>query len=225
MAVTGQQIADDARAIVSDSAGARWPTAEVLRGINRGQLEVVSLHPQANTKSTKAALTTDTRQTLAGMGITDGIQVLRLLRNWSADSATVGRAIQRISMAQLDAELPDWHATTPTTAVEHYDLDPMDPSAVYVYPPLAGGRRVEVIYSARPADLAALSDNIVLPDIYRNPITYYLQFHMLSKRIQGSAGVRGDAAGYYNLMLQSLGIRTQVLTSTDQTQRAKGAEA
>lgn len=228
MAVTGQQIADDAWALMSDNVGAtgvRWPTAEVLRGINRGQLEVVTLHPQACVKSVKAALTTDTRQTLAGMGITDGVQVLRLLRNWSADSATVGRAIQRVSMSQLDAELPDWHATTAATAVEHYDLDPMDPTAVYVYPPLAGGRRAEVIYAAVPVSLATLADNIGLPDIYRNPLTHYVLFHMLSKRVQGAADLTALATQHYNLMAQALGLRTQVLQGTDQAQRAKGAEA
>ncbi len=228
MAVTGQQIADDAWALMSDTnggTGVRWQTAEVLRGINRGQLEVVSLHPQANTKSAKAAMLADTRQTLAGMGLTDGIQVLRLLRNWSADGNTVGRAITRVSMAQLDAERPDWHAEEAASAVEHFDLDPLDPASVYVYPKPIANLRAEVIYSAVPADLASLASNLSLPDIYRNPVTYFLLSHMLSKRVQGSANARAEAAGYYNQMVQSLGLRQQVLLGTDQVQRTKGAEA
>ena len=227
MATTGQQIADEAWTTLSDTNGAtgvRWKTAEVLAGINEGQRVTVLLRPEAYTVTAKLALGADTRQTLTGCGITNGIQVLRVLRNWSADSATVGRAITRAPTAQLDVERPDWHSDT-DTAVAHYDLDASEPGAFYVWPKVTGGKRAEVIYSANPPELASLAANISLGDEYRAALRYYLLFYTLTKRVQGSQAARSDAAGWYGLFTQALGVKGQAVQFNEQANQMKESKA
>lgn len=227
MTTTGQQIADEAWTTLGDTNGAtgvRWKTAEVLAGINEGQRATVVLRPEAYTVAGKLALAADTRQTLVGCSVTNGIQVLRVLRNWSADSATVGPAITRTAVAQLDVERPAWHSDT-DTAVAHYDIDPSEPGAFYVWPKVTGGRRAEVIYSAVPPELASLAANISLGDEYRAALRYYLLFYTLSKRVQGSQAARNDAAAWYTLFQQALGLKGQAITAAAQANAAKESQA
>lgn len=228
MAVTGQQIADDAWATLSDKTGGtgvRWPAAEVLAAINDGQREIVMLHPQALVKSAKAVLTADTRQTFSTMGITDGLQIIRALRNWSADGNTVGRAVSKVEMAVLDAQLPTWHSEAAGEAVENWCTDPLEPSALYVYPKVSGSKRLEVVYAAIPSDLATLASNIGLPDLYRSALKYYVLYSLLSKRVQGSPAMRAEGDRHYQRMLQALGLRAQTTAATDEavTQKDRAA--
>ena len=206
MATTIQQIADEAWVTLGDTNGAngvRWKSAEIIAGVNEGSREVVVLRPDAYPLTQKVTPAADTRQTLAGCGITNGIRVLRVLRNWNLAGSTVGTAITRMNMSQLDNERPAWHSDSDAEAI-HYDIDPTDPAAFYLWPKPAG--KVEIVFSAVPAARTALSDNIVLGDEYRNALRYYLLFYTLTKRTQGSQTARSDAAGWYTLFQQSLGL-------------------
>lgn len=227
MATTAQQIADKAWTVLQDTiggTGVRWPAAEVLGWINDGQREVVMFHPQAYTKATKAALVSGTRQTLADMGLTDGLQIIKLVRNWSADQTTPGRAISRTLQAVLDQELPDWHSAT-GPAVIHYVIDPAEPKACYVWPAVASGKRAEVVYSAVPPDIAAIGNATSLDDIYANALLNYVLFRALSKRTAGAGTAKQEAGGYYNLFLQALGIKDRITFGTDAQQGAREGQA
>ena len=225
MATTIQQIADEAWVTLGDTNGAngvRWKSDEIIAGVNEGQREIVVLRPGAKPSTQQLTPVANTRQTLAGCGVTNGIQVLRVLRNWNSAGSTVGRAITRMNMSQLDNERPAWHSDSDTEAI-HYDLDPSDPQAFYLWPKPAG--KVEVVFSSVPAALTSLSDNITLGDEYRNALRYYLLFYTLTKRVQGSQAARSDAAAWYSLFLQSLGLSNKAATDTLAQVAAKEASA
>lgn len=217
--ITAQSIADDAWALVNDTAttGYRWPAAEVLKAINAGQREVVTYLPSAFTKRAAPTLAAGTRQDFTGLSITDGLQVLDVPRNYAANGTTAAEAITLLEGGRrwLDENRPGWHAETPTTRVRHYFTDERDPKAFYVWPPADGTRKVELIYSATPPDVAAIGNAIALDDIYANPLMYYLLFRMRAKNKPG-ANSAADSAGWYALFLQALGVKDQRVRRNDQ---------
>jgi hypothetical protein len=224
MAVTGTEIATEARNRLSAPAGVRWTDAEVLAAINEGQTQAVALQPQANPVTTKAVMaTSDTRQTFASLSITNGIQFIRALRNWSVDGATVGRAVTKAPFATLEAHNPTLHSET-GTEVEHYDTSPFEPGVLYIYPKVAANKRLEVVYSAAPTALGSLASNIGIADHYKPALVLYVMYYLLSKRVQGSQASNAQAAAYYQQFAQLLGAQGQVNATTDQAMTAKGAE-
>ncbi len=224
MAVTGTEIATEARNRLSAPAGVRWTDAEVLAAINEGQTQAVALQPQANPVTTKAVMaTSDTRQTFASLSITNGIQFIRALRNWSADGTTVGRAVTKAPFATLETHNPTLHSET-GTEVEHYDTSPFEPGVLYIYPRVAANKRLEVVYSAVPTALGSLASNIGIADHYKPALVLYVMYYLLSKRIQGSQASNAQAAAYYQQFAQLLGAQGQANATTDQAMTAKGAE-
>ena len=158
--ITGQQIADRAWTKALEQTGSsatRWTPTEALWWINDAQREVVHQLPKAYTKAvTATAVAGNVRQTLAGLSITDGLTVVDVTRNYSADGNTSGPALTKRERAMLDELDPEWPTTRAQTNAVHWMFDERDPKAFYIYPPKASGR-LEVVYSAAPPDLASLA--------------------------------------------------------------------
>lgn len=209
MATTAQSIADAAWSTLGDTVGtpgSRWTSAEVLRHINDGQREAVVQLPSAYTKATIATLAAGTRQTFAGLSITDAVRFLRMTRNFESNGTTPGRSVTTRPIGWIDAERPDWHLDTAGATV-HCFYDPLDPKAFYVWPKAGGTLKAEIIYSAVPPAVAAIGDNISLDDIYSNALRYYVLFCAMSK--QANFARNELASTFYQLFLQSLGVKGQ----------------
>lgn len=219
MATTAQQIADRAAILAQDNdAGAspRWPSAEVLVWISAAQREVAMNLPMAYILKATGTLVAGSRQTLTGMGITNGASIVDLPRN------TVGRAITKRERAWMDNAKPEWHDETGLKVV-HWFFDERDPTACYVYPSVAAGT-IDVVYHAIPADLANMAASLVLADLYANAVLYFTLASMYAKDLN-SIKSQGYATYYRQLAMQSLGLRDRaVLTTAAQTTtKAQGA--
>lgn len=214
--MTGQNLVDRAWVIANDAmggSGTRWPSAECLPAINDGQRELVSFLPSACIKTVIATPAAGTRQTLAGLGLTDGVQFLRLPRNFAANGTTPGRAVSPKPMGYLDESRPDWHGETPA-AIVHTFFDAADPKTFYNWPPADGTLKAEVIYYAIPAVLGSLASAIDVDDIHFNALMYYLLFRMFSKNSTFSKSPQ-LAAGYYTLFMQLAGVRDNKIKAAD----------
>lgn len=215
--ITGQQIADRAWIKVQEQTGSsatRWTPAEALLWLNDGQRETVHQLPKANTIRATPTVVSGTRQTLAGLGLTAGIEIVDVVRNMATDGTTPGRAIVKRDRAWLDLRNPNWHSDT---AADAYDwmFDERDPKAFYIYPAKPGGK-LEVIYSALPTDLASLASAISLDDTYANALQWFLLFSFYSKDATFNRGQQ-LAASYWALFMQALGLRDKsVLTVSAQ---------
>lgn len=218
MATTAQQIADKAWIQAQDNnggTGTRWPSAEVLVWINDAQREVAMNLPAAYVLKATGTLIAGSRQTLAGMGITNGASIVDIPRN------TVGRSITKRERAWMDNARPEWHDETATKVV-HWFYDERDPTACYVYPSVAAGT-VDVVYHAIPADLANLAASLVLSDIYANAVLYFAMASMYAKDLN-SIKSQGFATYYRQLAMQSLGLRDRAVlaTAAQTTAKAQG---
>lgn len=208
--LTGQDITDRAWALNNDT-GVRWVSALCLAAINDGQREVVMYLPSAFTKSATPTLIAGTRQTLSGLSIADGVQVLDVPRNYVG--ANPGQAITQRTRAWIDETRPGWHNETASATVRHFFTDERDPKSFYVWPPSNGGK-IELVYAAVPPELGALATVISLDDVYANALMYYLMFRMATVNKTGQQSPAA-AQNWYALFLQALGVKDQRVRSND----------
>lgn len=181
MATTGTTLAATVRAILQDEGGTpRYSDANVLRFINEGQREAALIRPKISSSRSVFTLAPGTRQTIA-----TGHAVLDVPRNYAADGVTPGRAIRAVSRADMDAFEPTWHSTT-GDYVKHVMTSPGEPKVFYVWPAVSGGK-VELIVATAPADLASLSSNINLDDIYATALTNYVLYRLYARETEEQA--------------------------------------
>lgn len=210
MTFTGQQILDRARIKANDATAGyySWTDAEALLWINDAQRAIVNKLHKAGATSAMPSVAAGSRQTLTGLSLTTGIAFIDVVCNVSG--TTRGAPVRKTSRAWLDDEVPGWHGASGTT-IDYWCQDERDPTAIYIYPQITSGTpKLEVIYAALPADLGTLANNFGLADIYAEAAQWYLLFCMFSKDITKLKSA-GYAQTYYQLFLQSLGIRDESL--------------
>ena len=223
--LTGQQIVDRAWIKAQDTtggSGVRWPAAEALLWLNDGQREVVNQLPKSYTLSSTPTVEAGTRQTLIGLGISDGISVVDITRNFNLAGSVPGRSVTRRDRVWFDDQLPEWHSAVGAQA-QHWCYDERDPKAFYLYPAISGAAgKLEVIYSAIPTSLGALSSVIVLDDVYANALQWFVLFSFYSKDATYTKSPQ-MAASYWALFMQSLGFRDKSVMQIAMSGDAKAA--
>jgi hypothetical protein len=215
--ITGQQIADRAWTKVNEATGSsaiRWTPAEALMWINDGQRECVNQLPQAWSKRAIPTLVTgNSRQDFAGLSISDGISLIDVICNYNSGCTVRGRATTKRERAWLDDQKPDWH-TTSGGEVVHWMYDERDPKAFYIFPQPSAAAKLEIIYAANPTDLATLASAITIDDIYANALQFFVLFSFYSKDATYTKNPQ-SAAAYWQLFMQSLGLRGQNIAGSD----------
>jgi len=152
-AITALEVISKAETLLQDTTNVRWSELELLGWLNDAQREVSMLRPDACSRMVNIALVAGTRQSLP----VDGTATLRATRNMGAGGVTPGRAIRHVPIDLLDSNVPGWHSATATAEVLHVAVDHRLPRTFFVYPPSTGAAQIEMIYSAPPADVAALT--------------------------------------------------------------------
>ena len=176
---TASYVAAGARLKANDPSGARFTDAMALRWINDGILQTVIKVPRAYPTRSTVTPTGTGIQTLSSLGVTNALQLIDLGCNVAVDGVTRGRRISRRSSAQMDSMNPMWRSEGGTEAL-HYVFDEQEPRQFELYPYLTGGRKVELVYSTRPAELTALSQTIPLGDQYLPALEAYVLFSYYS---------------------------------------------
>jgi hypothetical protein len=203
--------------ILQDTANIRWPESELLGWLNDGQREIAAVLPELTAVTGNIPLALGTRQALP----TDGLELLKLIRNMGATGNTPGRAIRHVPASMLDSHVPDWHSMTAATEIKHCVYDTRAPKVFYVYPPAAAGIFVEALYSVSPADIAASSSSITLDDIYAPVLMDYVLYRAYSKDIE-IAGNMERAASHHGNFVQALSAKKAVAASDAPTDAVKG---
>lgn len=205
MALTAQDVMTRAGDIIQDATNVRWPVPELLRYLNDARREIAIVRPDLYSATSVVSLAAGTKQALP----TDGSRFLDATRNMAADGATPGRAVRIVEREVLDAQLPDWHMQTPAAAVQHFMFDERAPKVFYVYPPVAAGTKLEIVYSRTPTEISVTSTPLTDEDIYASAIVDYVCYRAFSKDAE-YAGNLDRATRHYQQFANALGIGTRV---------------
>lgn len=202
MAITAGKLVDRAAKIAQDETSVRWLRTEWLDWLNDAQREVVMHKPDASSLIDTMSLVSGSLQSIP----VNGIKLLDVTRNMGAFGVTPGKSIRLVDREILDAQIPGWHASTPSLAPVHYMIDWRAPTRFYVYPPAAVPSSVEIIYSVSPTDCAGETSTLTINEIYANAVLNYMLFRAYSKDAE-YAGNPQQAAAYYQLFAGEVGAK------------------
>lgn len=162
-----------------------WTDVELMLYLSDAQREAVMLRPDINPKVANMALDPGSRQAIPS----DAFSILNVVRNMGTQGTTPGKAIKAAKWDDLDRSLPNWHETTALVVNQYvYDAE-KSRDIFYVYPaqPTGATQVVELIYSAIPPEMEALSDVITLSDTYQPLLLVYVLHRALTKTVSSLA--------------------------------------
>lgn len=210
MAITAQEVLQDAITILQDPSNTRWPLPELCKALNAGLREMATLQPRATAKTETLTLVEGTKQSLPS-GV---LLILRAIQNAS------GATISPVDREELDMFIPGWHQTAVVPfndVVQHVVFDLSDPETYWVYPGNTGSGSIICQVSKMPTLVAVGSGDdesllasydiaLDVADQYFNALVDYVLHKAFSKDIQ-MAGNAARAAAHYGKFTQALGVR------------------
>lgn len=209
---TAKSIIDRAAYQLKDTPAKRWSRTEMLGWINDAQRAVVQAKPSANNVLAVVSLVSGTKQSLPSTGWL----LLDVIRNMNSDGTTPNKVVRPVAREFLDRFDPDWHTKSATAVVDNFTYDTTNQTTFYVYPPNTGTGKLELNYSAVPADLTTESQTISLLDIYQPHLLAYVLAQACLKDADYSAAMKDMAVAYTNLF-------TQLVASTSGAENANNA--
>lgn len=218
----------------------RWPEAGLVRWINLGTLALAKYLPAVSSRTSVVRLADGTKQDFSRVlgthiigGVqTDGLALLRLVRNMGANGATVGRAIRGpVDRYSKDALEPDWHNETGTAVLE-FVFDKSLPTVCWVSPAPAPATQVwvELEWMAVPTRLTAgaeagptyryvtggagESDVVPVPDQYIEELHHYVVAMALFKGSKDTQNIP-KAQQFAGMFVQALNAQAEVQTGVN----------
>lgn len=207
MAINVQVLVDDVRnTLMDEGTTKRWSDDDLTLFYNSAVLQLALVRPDSTAKTSSVALAAGTKQSLPS----DGLRLIRMIRNMGADGLTPGNSILKADHHQLDTYNRSWHSDTAASVVKNYTYDERNPKAYYVTPPITGTVYAEIVYSAAPARVATA--NIGTTDIAVDDVYYgALKDWMLREAYQIEVSMVSEqrARTYERAFYQSLGLKYQ----------------
>jgi hypothetical protein len=172
----------------------RWSDDELLMWLSDGQRTLIAVDPALGDVTGPVKVELGTKQALPD----GGFMLLDIKRNMGFDGLTPGRVITVITRENLDRVDPYWHASARSEVTLHYIYNPKEPRIYYIYPPSTGEHYIEAAVAMNPPDMAALTDTLLVPDLYQTALFDYVMFRAHQKDSDYSAGDQ-IAQGYLQL--------------------------
>lgn len=184
-----------------------WTEALLLTYLSEAQNQIALLRPDATAVTESFALDTEAKQAIPS----GGVRFLDCIRNLGADGITPGRHIKRIARDEIDGYYPDWTSDTDAEAIKRYIFEVETPRSFWVYPTPSVALTVELSYSKAPTQLAAITTELGLDDIYVSPMLEWTLYRCLSMEAKGASV--SLASQHMSAFYQALGVKSQ----TDKT--------
>lgn len=153
------------RRTLNDADAVTFSDSDIVAAVNEAISALCIYRPDAAAKTAVVTLAPGTKQALP----TDGVRLIRVVRNRGTDGTSIGRAIHQCDLATLDDISPGWHQLSGNYIAE-YAFDPLSPREYWTYPAVpSGGLYAEILYSQRFATVA-LTDSLPVDDVYSQPL-------------------------------------------------------
>lgn len=130
--------------VLQDHEAVRWSVGEMIRYLNRAQLDLMVARPDTTAAVVEYSLKPGSRQTLPASA--------HALIDVPRNARPPRRAITKVDARVLDAVARDWQGVTPKDTVAHFAHELTNPRVFYVYPPAASAR-VELEVSQFPEEV------------------------------------------------------------------------
>jgi hypothetical protein len=159
---------------LADEGHERWSQEMLLAFLSDAQRQVALRRPDATAWRALVDLVPGSVPEIPA----DGLRLMDVVRAVGADGVS-GRAVRLVDRSALDACEPGWHAAVASDGElpDQYVHDERTPRLFYVFPPLpsemGAGARLEIVYSADPAELSGPDSPLAVDAVYAGPLLDY----------------------------------------------------
>lgn len=184
---------------LNDNNQVTWTEAMLLGYITTAEEMIVSLRPDTYSQITTMQMVVGAKQTIPATAL----RLLDIKRNMGVDGLTPGRSVNAVAADALDLFALDWTAEAVEAEAQDFTYDEKTPTEFFVDPPSDGTGYLEISVSRIPPAVTALSDTLVLKDIYRNAIIQWCMFRAYSVEVDSASSQRRASvheASFYGLM-------------------------
>ena len=214
----GTKLIDAAAKVLYDETNFTFSRSELLDYLASAINAIVAAKPDAYTVQKRWQLEEGSVQNLPS----DGVYLVRILRNAGADGTKPGRAVQWTELEELNRADPDWHNAPQSNTVEQYAYDMRDHKYFYVYPPMEFPPSwVEGIYNAVPPRFEDETQPIPIDDTYEDALRGYVVGRALMRGAgnQSEAADPARAAAHMNVFTTMLQAIAAGESATEQLRR------
>ena len=197
---TAQDIIYRARVTLQDMVEIRWSDLELLGWLSDGLLELARLRPESSAQYGTFICEEGPRQDLtrADSGVDHALALLDVVRNLSPESSQ--RAVIQGDQMVLATQRRLWPADVSTYDIEQWVIDGRAPTSFLVYPGAIAGTELEVLYSATPQPVSALSDSVPMGDQYRGQLIDYVLYRAYQKDAEYTRNPQASMSAYQTFM-------------------------
>jgi hypothetical protein len=212
-----QAITQRVQAALRDANYDSWPEAAIHDAILEGEKVIVIYRPDAAPVNAELTLVAGIEQSIAALTPAPN----RLLSvKYNRAGNVNGRSIRRVGLGDIDAIRPDWRSAAQSTIIREFMHDEREPLLFYVNPPAAVGAKVQLSYSAIPAQYGTVDANTstTVNDLYEPMLIDWALYRLFGHDVEGSVNMARSqqALGTFERML---GVKLQSdITSSPKNQ-------
>lgn len=221
MPFTAADVMRRASVILQDTDAVRWTAVEICDWLNEAQRTIVSIKPNALSRTVMLDLVLGTRQEVPP----EYTMLSKVVCNVSSTGAR-GKVVKTLARREvIDSAIPGWHDPTRlpfTSVVGTVWQDYMAPREFYVIPGNTGTGRVEAVVgvlptnisipSSDPLDFDSYTSTIQFDDRYQGILLDLLLTRAFSKDMASPDSAQ-RAASHLTLATNALSALTQAETS------------
>lgn len=210
MSTLVSSIINEVNLVLNDPNFIRWPKEELIKYFNASREALTLRRPDAVTTDIEFSCVAGTKQT----GPDDMHRLLDVPYN--IDGAAIRGPYERKT---LDDTRPDWRTTTGESAAQVFTYDERNPKTFNLYPGVAVGTKINIVYTKMLAPLAvgAIDDGTStteIDELWDNSLIDWILYRCYSKDAEYTAN-GNRAQMHLNAFKAAIGEKNQADNTVD----------
>lgn len=198
------EVINEAARTIYDVLHVAVPADDLLKYLNAGQVEAVTIAPKVNAVSANVQLAAGITQSLP----VGAIALIAIPWNMSDDGYTIGLPINPVKREIINKRNPAWTTDTPSETVRAYIYDENDPLKFDVYPAQPDTPTfVKLVYSKIPRTIPdyVAGTKITIADQWFNVLVNYVCYRVFAETSE-AANSKEKRDFHYQMFLGGLGV-------------------
>jgi hypothetical protein len=186
---------------LQDAGFIRWTKPELIGYLNDGRRALITVRPDvAPFMDSGVVPAAGARQSLPA----DAVALIDIIGNTNGKQ----RNITKVDIELVSSINRDWQSSSKSATARHFMYDLRDPFVYYLFPPSNGAGAIDMIYSKFPVDVAADTEELLIPIMWKNALTSYVLGRAYAKDMEAASNAAASAA-YMASFTAELGGQSQ----------------
>lgn len=203
-----QSLVAQIQSSLRDAGNDAWSNTDIHGAIYEAEKVITIFRPDATATDVSFPLAVGVKQSIAALNPAPHL-LMSIKYNRAGD--VDGRSVNRRSLSDLDSINPNWRSASSSLVIREYIFDKREPLIFYVSPPAATGAKVQLSYSAVPAEYGTVdgTTETTVSDVYEPMIVEWALYRLFGQDVEGSVNT-ARSAKHLQVFESMMGIKVDV---------------